>query len=228
MQAKVNVALIGKNLILREGLQRILSDAGFVVSQSLDVAGRFSETEANPVAILLDESRLTLRDDVEHIRSTSPGARIVCMVADFDYNDMCRAFGLGVDGLLTREIACPSLIASLQLVAAGEKVVPSKLVETLKQLQSTQVTSHAEAAISSARLTEREVEILNLLSLGYPNKLISRKLDISDATVKVHVKALMRKLQVQNRTQAAIWARRQGLPQVPADSVPEPRVGVNC
>ncbi|TPG21598.1 DNA-binding response regulator [Sphingomonas koreensis] len=60
-------------------------------------------------------------------------------------------------------------------------------------------------------LSDREIEILRCLVIGYPNKLISRRLDISEATVKVHVKAVLRKLKVQNRTQAAIYALHHGL-----------------
>jgi two-component system nitrate/nitrite response regulator NarL len=64
--------------------------------------------------------------------------------------------------------------------------------------------------ISAAALSEREVEILWCLTLGMANKVVSRRLDISEATVKVHVKAILRKLKVANRTQAAIWAVKHG------------------
>ena len=65
--------------------------------------------------------------------------------------------------------------------------------------------------MADVNLSEREIEILRCLILGYANKVISRRLDISEATVKVHVKAILRKLRVSNRTQAAIWAVKRGL-----------------
>lgn len=65
-------------------------------------------------------------------------------------------------------------------------------------------------ALDRRRLSEREAEILGCLMKGQPNKVIARSCDITEATVKVHMKSIMRKLQVENRTQAAIWAMENG------------------
>jgi two-component system nitrate/nitrite response regulator NarL len=96
-------------------------------------------------------------------------------------------------------------------VASGEKVLPSQLV---KHLPLRSAMSNAELNDGSElleTLSEREIETLRCLIMGYPNKVIAYRLDISEATVKVHVKAILRKLGVQNRTQAAIWAVNNGL-----------------
>nr|WP_281377252.1 LuxR C-terminal-related transcriptional regulator [Stakelama sediminis] len=71
-----------------------------------------------------------------------------------------------------------------------------------------------EQSLEQANLSDREQQVLRCLMVGYPNKIISRHLNISEATVKVHVKAILRKLRVSNRTQAAIWASGRGLDQM--------------
>src|SRR3546814_5032995 len=84
--------------------------------------------------------------------------------------------------------------------------MPSQLARTFANGDAGFKRNNWRESIADVNLSEREVEILRCLILGYANKVISRRLDISEATVKVHVKAILRKLRVSNRTQAAIWA----------------------
>src|SRR3546814_2865264 len=105
---------------------------------------------------------------------------------------------------LVKEISCEPLISSLHWVALGEKVMPTQIARTVANGVAGFKRNNWRESIADVNWSEREVEILRCLILGYANKVISRRLDISEATVKVHVKAILRKLRVSNRTQAEI------------------------
>jgi two-component system nitrate/nitrite response regulator NarL len=112
--------------------------------------------------------------------------------------------GGGADGFLIKNVSPEALIQSLQLIMLGEKVFPTNLASMLLDM-------NAVSPQHSVRgLSPREQEILQALVTGASNKLIAIKLGITEATVKVHLKTLLRKIDVNNRTQAAIWAMNNG------------------
>jgi two-component system nitrate/nitrite response regulator NarL len=123
---------------------------------------------------------------------------------------LARALNAGADGFLLKSMSSEALVASLRLVDLGEKVFPTKLATMITSGQID--PTDAEVRVASVKgLTEREREIMRCLVHGESNKMIARQLGITDAMVKVHLKAVLRKLNVSNRTQAAIWAVRNGL-----------------
>jgi two-component system nitrate/nitrite response regulator NarL len=133
----------------------------------------------------------------------------------FEIAEMMSSLDAGAHGYCLSTIGCDALVKSLELVMLGETVFPSALF--LSNLGSFSRNREAvEAPIRVTRptpsdrqarnLSSREAEILRCLMQGAPNKVIARELDVAEATVKVHVKAILRKIQVSNRTQAAIWA----------------------
>ena len=117
--------------------------------------------------------------------------------------DVRAAMGGGADFLI-KNVSPEALIQSLQLVMLGEKVFPTNLASML--LDMTAVSPQH----SIRGLSPREQEILQALVTGASNKMIAYKLGITEATVKVHLKTLLRKIDVNNRTQAAIWAMNNG------------------
>jgi two-component system nitrate/nitrite response regulator NarL len=139
----------------------------------------------------------------------------------FDLDEVVEAFKFGVDGYIVKEISCEALMKSLRLVAMGEKVMPSQLAQHLSGMEErSQAPQLARNPDVSRILSDREITTLRYLLVGHANKVIARRLEISEATVKVYVKAILRKLRVSNRTQAAIWAFNNGV-QVVADDVKE-------
>jgi two-component system nitrate/nitrite response regulator NarL len=212
MAEAIRLGLLSRNELAREGLRRILTAQDFVVCTS---AAEPSALEPNgsgePDIIIVDKVPGT--DALESCRELSeryPKARLVVLADDFEVEEVALAFGSGIDGYIVKEISCEPLIESLRLVALGEKVLPSQLANNLSAMSLGSVDEDWHENISAAALSEREVEILWCLTLGMANKVVSRRLDISEATVKVHVKAILRKLKVANRTQAAIWAVKHG------------------
>ena len=152
------------------------------------------------------------------VRDQHPGGRIA-IVANHDRPaEMALAFRAGASGYFANVDSCDTFIKSIELVAMGETVFPpaflsfaldTKSDHTCKTVlpneneRATFVTTEDTVA---PQLSPREKSILRCLIEGDPNKSIARKIGIAEATVKVHVKAILRKIRVQNRTQAAMWA----------------------
>ena len=129
---------------------------------------------------------------------------------------MVQAFQAGLDGLCLTAMNREALIKALELVMLGETFIASALALSLWDEASRQrqarpdgavVVDPAAAAIAG-KLSGRETQILSHLTLGASNKHIARELGVAEATVKVHVKAILRKVKAANRTQAAMWAQQ--------------------
>ena len=113
-----------------------------------------------------------------------------------------------VGGYLLSDISTDALSYSLQLVMLGEKVFPTQMASFWTQTPMRSGASASKAIAS--KLSNRESEILHCLVDGSSNKAIARRLDITESTVKVHMKSLLRKINAANRTQAAIWGMEAG------------------
>ena len=211
MESKVHLGIVSHNEIFREGLCRTLIELGFVVDQvaSIDSEVQAQAEETRLIVVVAVEASHGLAC-CEGIRVRRPKARIALMVDEYDSTSVAKAFQTGaVDGYLIKDIGCKALAQSLRLIAMGEKLLPSRLAINLSEavvLPEKQWNSDC----NGLRFSVREAEILNCLVDGDPNKVISRRLQIADATVKVHIKAILRKLGAKNRTQAAIWAVSHG------------------
>jgi two-component system, NarL family, nitrate/nitrite response regulator NarL len=215
MADPVNVLLVGRNAIVREGLSRILSDNGFRVLQSVSTIADLCRLPTDPqqdVDLIVVDPVAWIADENEicEVKERFPSARIVALMDTFDFDAMVAALRAGAHGLLVTEISCAGLILSLRLTAKGERILPSLLADLLPPYVS-DAPWEPDASIRGTNLSPREIEILRCLIMGCPNTLISRRLGISEAAVKVHVKAVLRKIPVKNRTQAAIWAVKQGI-----------------
>lgn len=230
MTDKIEVSLLSRNEIAREGLRRILlSDQFDVRSSATDAASLAgpcpSEGNKRPHIIIIDDAPDS--DPIGSCRELSeryPNSRLVLLADDYEFDEVALAFGCGIDGYIVKEISCEPLIESLKLVALGEKVLPSQLARNLSFVSSGSAGEDWHDSVATAGLSEREVEILRCLTMGLANKVVSRRLSISEATVKVHVKAILRKLRVANRTQAAIWAIKHGFERAPHSEPAAPTV----
>jgi two-component system nitrate/nitrite response regulator NarL len=223
------VTILGcKNSMVREGLKHVLSGTRYKVHPEdlvqRDPAQPLLSREA-PLLLVVDANLYpdNMADAIQSLKAQYPNARIVVLTDNFDLNAMMSALQAGVDGYCLATIGCDALIKYLDLVMLGEVVFPSAIFlsalseadkassvhhsDSAEDARPLQTTRLAEAANLPGRtLSSREAEILRCLTQGAPNKVIARKLDVAEATVKVHIKAILRKIRVSNRTQAAMWA----------------------
>lgn len=214
-RSSVTVAIVSDNALAREGLRRILEgDELTVVESHGSSSGLVNSQERGscPEIVILDigddESNCA---EIEACQRAMPDAKVVILSNDFNFDLMFEAFNAGVDAYIVKRIDCEALIGSLKLVHLGEKVMPSELAKGFPARWTGRVLPSMPEREAISLLSEREIETLRFLILGSPNKVIAGHLNISEATVKVHVKAILRKLGAQNRTQAAIWAVNNGI-----------------
>jgi two-component system nitrate/nitrite response regulator NarL len=198
--------LIEPNRLFRQGLKHLLSKTCFEVGtefNSVELAFSAGETDAAPDLVISGQP-VTEEGDLRALREVFPTARIVVLANDLSVDVLRAAMGGGADGFLIKTVSPEALIQSLQLIMLGEKVFPTNLAAMLLDM-------NAISPQHSVRgLSPREQEILRALVTGASNKMIANKLGITEATVKVHLKTLLRKIDVNNRTQAAIWAINNG------------------
>jgi two-component system nitrate/nitrite response regulator NarL len=200
--------------ISREGLTFILEKEGFNILQSGESVDDLTcTTSAAEFLTILDCGTLVGQPGaVQRARERLSASRVVVVSDKFDLNTVIDCFNVGAHGYIIRSAKSNRMIAALRLVALGEKVVPSDFVETIGGYGIEHVMNpEAGHEMEAAKLSPRELDVLCCLMAGYPNKVIARKLDVCEATVKVHVKAILRKLNVCNRTQAALWANSHGI-----------------
>jgi two-component system, NarL family, nitrate/nitrite response regulator NarL len=218
MLKNVQISLLGKNEIAREGLRKILSSENFHISDSMSdvttLVARLSVAQGDCDAhvIVVDDSHNKEGLDACRVLATvKADARLVLLADHYAFENVAEAFQAGVDAVIIKEISCDPLIESIRLVALGEKVFPSQLANNLISCLPAINAGDWKASAASVGLSDREIEILEAIMAGMANKVIARQFDICEATVKVHVKAILRKLSVDNRTQAATWAVKHGL-----------------
>lgn len=214
MTTTFDVALVGCNSIASESLKRLLREDNcriIYAGPSLEELTRNGSADPFLLILMEDQNLAWNGAALSAAHHRYPAARIVILATEFDYHAMLGAFRAGAQGYLTNDLPWERLAGYLKLIGFGEKIFPSQLADKLIGDNGEEVRARIAATVDSVNLSAREMEILQRLISGLPNKIISRQLSISEATVKVHVKAVLRKLGVANRTQAAIWAAAQGL-----------------
>jgi len=221
MKTDSAVGIVGGNELVREGLSRILSDQGFRVLSTAPTVDAFSADMDHVDIVLVDSTIEDVLSKIEGLKSIRSDLKVVLLSDTFSAEEVRSAFQSdAVDGYVVKVIGCQALGATLLLAAAGEKVFPSQLAQALNQDTPDLAIRAGYESLVVSNLSTRESEILNCLVSGDANKMISRRLNISDATVKVHIKAILRKLKVTNRTQAAIWAVSHGISRTEEKPVP--------
>jgi two-component system, NarL family, nitrate/nitrite response regulator NarL len=218
--SEVPTTLICDNSLLHSGLQRILSGTQFtLVEDAAATAARLGiEVAQGPALVILAVSQLSSRttEMVRQVNDCHPVARIVLLADHFDPEFVRQGLEAGANGFCLTGSSPEVLITSLELVMLGELALPAKLVLSMLDAvvlspepePASKVPNEPKASDPKARsLSAREAEILSSLMEGEPNKIIARKLHVAEATVKVHVKAILRKIGATNRTQAAMWAK---------------------
>jgi two-component system, NarL family, nitrate/nitrite response regulator NarL len=211
--ANDSVILIDASRLFREGLRRIFSGSAFtVIHEAASIADALPVIETlQPSLVLVDlpDSGQELTARISQIRAAAPRARTVLLTETIRGDRLADALSVGVDGYLLKSISADALHQSLLLVLMGEKVFPTDLADLLANGRL--MSRGGAGSEHSNGLSDRETQILGCLVSGAQNKQIAYELKISDGTVKVHLKAILKKIHVQNRTQAAIWALAHGV-----------------
>lgn len=211
MQNIIRVLIIDDHPLFRKGVSQIISDdPNFEVigeaasgQEGLDLA-----QEILPDLVLLDLNMKGM-DGLETLRrfkQTDLLARYVILTVSDSEDDLKEALKSGADGYLLKDMEPEDLRANLMKASVGVTVLQDSLTDILKKALT---EPEMKVTQTDAGLTEREDEILNCLAEGMNNKNIARRLGISDTTVKVHIKNILRKLNLTSRLEAAVWKHQQ-------------------
>ncbi|WP_114945658.1 LuxR C-terminal-related transcriptional regulator [Microvirga calopogonii] len=201
---QIETIVVDQNGLFREGLKRLLAETAYypaVAAASLDEVRLSLEAKDDALLLILDSvsNPVEACEQVRALKEYNPSIRVVMLVERYDLKQMLTIFEAGAAACLMKSTSHEALVKVLDLVMLDETVFLATIL--------TQLRGPAAFARNNGRtLSAREIAVLECLAEGASNKVIARMLDISEATVKVHVKAILRKLKAKNRTQAAIWA----------------------
>jgi len=215
--SKSSTFLVGGTGLFRRGLGSFLQDTDFTIVAEYDAAEdciAAADDTAEPELILFVSSGNidTTQQAVEDLSDRFHDARVIVLSGDLSVDELAASLRAGARGYLLGSISKEAMVHSLTLILLGETVFPSGLANAW--MNGGLSASRPAADRSLGRdLTPRESEILDCLTGGASNKQIARDLGITEATVKIHMKSLIRKIGVSNRTQAALWAINSGFSQ---------------
>jgi len=222
MHTDIQTIVIDPSTLSREGLSGLLQAAGFPPSVRLDRLDRIDElglpADLNAIFMVdFGSHPAVAADQVRSLRKRFPASRVVVLTEQYELRHLSSVLQAGASAYLVKTSSCDALVKSLSLVMLGEPVFPAAALSMIFGEQRDAPTQNADDSHMFRPLSDREDEILRRLVQGESNKVIARVLNITEATVKVHIKAILRKIRVKNRTQAAIWAIDHGL--IPKDSL---------
>ena len=211
----MRILLIDDHALFRIGLEGLLDRHAIQVAAAVGDGeeGIRLAQELAPDVILLD---LRMPDPnglevLRRLRAEGVERPVVMLTTSTDEEDLINCLRTGANGYLLKDMEPDDLVTALHNVTKGETVVAKELTGVLARVIQAADKPVEEPASQHADLTPREREILCLVAEGQSNKVIARNLGISDGTVKLHVKAILRKLTVHSRVEAAVIAVEQGL-----------------
>ena len=199
--------LIDDHMLFREGLTSLLQRRNIEVLAAVGdgYEGIKIAQELKPDIILLDK-RMPILDGIsvlKHLRKLELDIPIVMLTTSSNEEDLLGALKAGARGYLLKDMEPDALVTALREIQFGKTVVAPHLTSVLVRFVRGDMTDSKTSGPFS-ELTPRESEILELMAAGQGNKVIARNLGISDGTVKLHVKAVLRKLDVHSRVEAAV------------------------
>jgi DNA-binding NarL/FixJ family response regulator len=204
----IRVAVVEDHELVRAGLVELLADAEDIEvvataangMEALDiVAGE------GPDIVLMDLSMPGVGgiEATRRIAAEHPGVRVIVLTSFSDSSEVLGALDAGAIGYLLKDASPEDLRSGIRAAARGESPLSPKAARAL--------IAARDERHEAPELTEREREVLSCVAEGLPNKLIARRLEISEKTVKAHLTSIFQQIHVTDRTQAALWARRNGL-----------------
>ncbi len=211
-ESRIRVLIADDHAVVREGLRLLInSEPGMeVVGQAADgVEAVLAARSLNPDVILLDlvMPRKNGIEAIAEIRQEKPTAHILVLTSFAEDDKVFPAIKAGALGYLLKDSSPNELLQAIRETSRGE----SSLHPTIARKLIRELSQPSDLPPAAEPLTEREVEVLKLVALGLPNQEIAEKLSLSERTVRSHVSNILDKLHLANRTQAALYAVREGL-----------------
>ena len=211
------ILLIDDHTLFRAGLKDLLTRRGINVVASVgngDEGLQMADEFESELDVVLLDMRMPKMDGIGVLRllkKSHPDLPVAMLTTSSVEEDLIGALKNGAQGYLLKDMEPDELVVALRDIIDGKTVVAPDLAPVLAQAVQGKIKPKEEKINPFSSLTPREFEILTLLAEGQSNKVIARNLGISDGTVKLHVKAILRKLNISSRITAAVMAVEYGV-----------------
>jgi DNA-binding NarL/FixJ family response regulator len=204
----ISVLIADDHGVIRDGLGRLIDalediELAGTANDGAEAVDRSRELEPDVVLMDLDMPTMDGIEATRRIVEERPGTAVLVLTSFSDRARILGALSAGACGYLLKDASSEEVADGIRAASRGESPLDPRAARTI-------ISARAEPDPVGA-LSVREREVLTLLVEGLPNKLIARRLDISEKTVKSHLTRIFRELGVTDRTQAALWAERHGL-----------------
>ena len=209
----IRVLIADDHGVIRDGLARLIGgvddmEVAGVASDGREAVERARETSPDVVLMDLDMPGVDGIEATRRITEERPKTAVLVLTSFSDRPRILGAMEAGARGYLLKDASSEAVAEGIRAAARDEAPLDPRAARTI-------LDAHAEPD-PLARFSDREREVLGLLVQGLPNKLIARRLEISEKTVKAHLTRIFREIDVTDRTQAALWAERHGMPADPS------------
>lgn len=207
MEAKANILLVDDHPLFRKGIRQLieLDDDLEILGEARNGAEALAiAREEEPDLILLDLNMQGMDglETLKALRASGVGSRIIMLTVSDNEADVVNCIKAGADGYLLKDMEPEDILEKIREATTGKMAISERLTQILASALRKPVSTDTDP---SASLTSREYEILTRIALGHSNKVIARDLNISDGTVKVHVKHILKKMGMRSRVEAAVW-----------------------
>lgn len=213
----MRILLADDHAMVRDGLlpflQRLQSDTTVIEAATFGEAAEAARRHTDLSMAVLDLYMPGMDGlaGLVALRAEHPNLPIVILSGSTNPEDAFRAIELGANGFIPKTMRGETILGVLRLVLSGEKYIPPFLFEYRERVPATAQSTALVAGSPLATLTPREIDILDMVVDGAPNKVIARALNLQEVTVKAHLRNMFRKLGVANRTEAAKVALVSGM-----------------
>jgi NarL family two-component system response regulator LiaR len=220
MGAQIGVLIVDDHPVVRKGIRALLAEEPdiVVVGEATNGKEAVEQAEAlHPDVILMDlvMPEMTGIEAIQHITASQPDARILVMTSFTADDKVFPSIKSGALGYLLKDSDPEDLVRMIHQVYRGELSLHPSIARKMMQ----ELNKPAVEPLTPSPLTEREVEILQLLAQGVENKEIAHRLVLREATVRTHVSNILGKLHLANRVQATLYALRRGLATLESEPV---------
>lgn len=211
---KIRVLIVDDHQVVRQGLRTFLD-----LNDDIEVVGEASDglqaieraAQLRPDIVLMDlvMPRLNGIEATARIKSLGLDCRVIALTSFAGDDQVFPAIQAGASGYVLKDISAEALVETIRAIQRGEARLHPEVMQRLMEQVAQQARS--EKAVETPRLTEREGEVIRLVAHGKSNHEIAQALVISEKTAKAHVSNILGKLGVEDRTQMAIYAIKNGL-----------------
>jgi DNA-binding NarL/FixJ family response regulator len=212
---RLRVMVVDDHALFRRGLQMVLDQEGDLelVGEAADGAEAIERAQELMPDVVLMDVRMPRRSGIEaarELKDTLPHAKILMLTISDDEADLYDAIKAGASGYLLKEIPIEEVADAIRSVWAGQsRISPSMASKLLSEFATMSKRADEPRAVPAPKLTERELEVLQLVAQGMNNRDIAKQLFISENTVKNHIRNILEKLHLHSRMEAVVYAVRE-------------------